>query len=220
MCFVTAYLCMTPASAIKTSDLGLLSRIQHDSRFWDSPWLKPITVILWKYNISLSVNIFSELCNGHFTVHCQRAGLTYHCKLFTISDTCGSVESDRPLPLWFFFYCSIRRQSKALLNGSSLEFLCYCVENLFSLKPTALYSASPPAYKHCGTLHCGSSLPINLYLSASVELRAFLRCYSSGSISKARPSPLHLILSMARFFFIHSSAASLSAFIFIACIYA
>lgn len=119
-----------------------------------------------------------------------------------------------------FFYCSIRRQSKALLNGSSLEFLCYCVENLFSLKPTALYSASPPAYKHCGTLHCGSSLPINLYLSASVELRAFLRCYSSGSISKARPSPLHLILSMARFFFIHSSAASLSAFIFIACIYA
>lgn len=118
----------------------------------------------------------------------------------------------------FFFYCSIRRQSKALLNGSSLEFLCYCVENLFSLMPTALYSASPPAYKHCGTLHRGSSLPINLYLSASVELRAFLRCYSSGSISKARPSPLHLILSMARFFFIHSSAASLSAFIFIACI--
>lgn len=151
-------------------------------------------------------------------MHCQRAGLTYHCKLFTISDTCGSVESDRPLPLWFFFYCSIRRQSKALLNGSSLEFLCYCVENLFSLMPTALYSASPPAYKHCGTLHRGSSLPINLYLSTSVELRAFLRCYSSGSISKARPSPLHLILSMARFFFIHSSAASLSAFIFIACI--
>lgn len=107
----------------------------------------------------------------------------------------------------FFFYCSIRRQSNTLLNGSTHEFLCYCVENLFSLKPTALYSASPPAYKHYGTLHCGSSLPINLYLSASVELRALLRCYSSSSISKSPPFSIAshpLLSSLILCVYIHS----------------
>lgn len=93
----------------------------------------------------------------------------------------------------------------------SWDCMLLCREPL-SLKPTAQHSASPPVYKHYGTLHWGSSLPINLYLSACVEPLAFLRCNSSSSISTAG-----LSLSMAPFF---SSTPEqlLNAFIFIACI--
>lgn len=101
----------------------------------------------------------------HFTVHCQKGGTFYHCKLCIILNTCKSGPIDHHV----FHICNLREAIQNMLNVAYLEIVCYCV---FSLRHTSLPSASPPVYKHHGTLHCESSLPINLYLSVSVELRA------------------------------------------------
>lgn len=164
----------------------------------------------------------AKLCKILITVSQWHGSLL----MFTVNTVRCVVEDSkrnrvqcRPARLSYLFHHYSRKQSKTSPNGTTLQIACYCVESLFSQRLTALHSASPPVYEHSGTLHCGSSLPINLYLSVSVEWRADIsQMLQLRQHFHRRPQHCISPPSTAPFF-IRSSAASLAAFIFIACVY-
>lgn len=75
----------------------------------------------------------------------------------------------------------------------------FTIETLFPLKPTALHFTSSPSCEHYSIPHCGSSLPINLYLPSSVEQRAYTARCISDSMSKTSRSTLNFILPIFLF---------------------
>lgn len=100
------------------------------------------------------------ISSEHFRVNRQEEALSItvsyllyiHCNS---KQEWGPIQSIIAFKLVSSLWCK-ESNPKILLNGATLQIVCYFVENL--LRPTALHS------EHYGTLHCGSSLPINLYL--------------------------------------------------------
>lgn len=87
------------------------------------------------------------------------------------------------------------------VNGFTLQILYNSAGNHFSLRPTSLHSASPSVYEHCDTLHYGSSLAINLYLSVSVELRADISQMLQFQQHFPKLAPPHYISKSKALFF-------------------
>lgn len=149
----------------------------------------------------------------------SKEGIHSHpCQLFGTSNRIrADTDLHRSCWMCLFHHCPIRRQSKTLLNSATLEIIRCCEEKLFSRLPTALHSASPPVHKPYGTSLCGSSLPINLYLSPFCAARS--RHFSDVTAPAAFPKPAPFILHSishygACFFSISSAAASFTVFVF------
>lgn len=205
--------------SVTASSLQLSKRQLEENQFtWCVVVCKIRNTVWWGlYSILKAIMMSCALNGEHLPVHYQWGGTYYHCKPF--------MGQYRLLSLSFFVYpCALRRRDKTLLNGATLQTECYCAQNLFSLKSTALHSATPPAYKHHGTSA--------LWEFTSNQFIFICFCWATSehcshlTAPAAFPEPalLHHIssLSMAVFFLIlhplRLSSLSLTMFIFIACI--